>query len=459
MKNLRKTVTSVSVGIKELFPIALPIFFSQAIDVVMVFTDRFFLSRLSKEDLAATLSGGLILYLFSTLILGTLGQITALVGQYRGAGLVKDSIRTVHQGIFLSLSVGSILVLLSYVFAPSLFRFFGHESLLLQKEIEYYSVLAFSILLVSIRTSFSSFFIGIERSKIVTYASLGAVLMNIPLSYILIFGKLGFPAMGIAGAAIGTVISGFIPILIFVLKFYSKEFQKIYHTNLFPEINFSIMGKLLRYGLPAGMEMMINVAGFMFFTMIMYSYSSDVAAATTIVLNWDMVCFIPLLGIGQAVSGQIGKYLGEKNKAYALRSAYAALTFGWIYAIFITIIYFSQNYYLVTIFSPELDGQSFANVYHYATTMLRISCLYFLFDSTYSILGGILKGSGDTLWTMVTSNLMMWSCASIVYIAKNKYEFGPFMSWWILTGMVMSLGLLYSWRFWNKKWLDRLMIA
>ncbi len=94
-------------------PIAVPIFLSQAIDVVMIFCDRYFLSRLGKEDLAATLSGGILLFLFSTLISGTLGQITSLVGQYMGAGERENAVRTVHQGFLLSITLGTILAVLT----------------------------------------------------------------------------------------------------------------------------------------------------------------------------------------------------------------------------------------------------------------------------------------------------------------------------------------------------------
>ncbi|MDF3818268.1 MATE family efflux transporter [Leptospira sp. 96542] len=451
-------ILNLKVGLKELLPIALPIFISQAIDVVMVFSDRFFLAQLGKEELAATLSGGMILYVFSTLIVGMLGQITSLVGQYRGAGFMHKAIQTVHQGIFISIVIGFLFVFFSKEFAPLLLDFFGHELSLSTKELEYYSILSFSIVTVSIRTSLASFFVGVERTKIVTLAAFVAVVINLPLTYVLVFGEFGFPKLGIQGAALGTVVAGLFPIIILTIKFYSKEFRIKFKTNTIIKLKTDIMYKLLRYGLPSGIEMSANVSGFLFFTMVMYSYSGDVAAATTIVLNWDMVCFVPLLGIGQAVSGQVGKYLGEKNRQSALRSAYSALCFGWIYSICITITYFTLNYYLVKLFMPLGGVYSFQNVAVYAEAMLKISCLYFLFDSTYSILGGILKGSGDTIWPMFISNIMMWACAIFVYHLKNNYGFGPLISWWALTAMVLCLGILYFRRFLQKKWLDRLMI-
>ncbi|GBF50316.1 MATE efflux family protein [Leptospira ryugenii] len=398
------------------------------------------------------------LYVFGTLIVGTLGQIIALVGQYRGAKQIENSIRIVHQGFFLSLVLGLLFVLLSKKIAPVLFAFFNHDPLLLERESAYFSILSFSILLMSFRMSFASFFIGIGNSKIVTWSASGALFCNIPLTYLLVFGKFGFPKMGIEGAALATVISGLIPNLVLCTVFYSKKYRTEYRTGIIPRFEFPLFWKLLRYGLPAGIEGMINVMGFMFFTMVMYSYSSEIAAATTIVLNWDMVCFIPLLGISQAVSGQIGKYLGEQNKRKAMQIAYSALIMGWVYASMITLTYLSANEYLVRIFASEHVSGKESAVYSYAKSMLLISCLYFLFDSTYNILSGILKGAGDTVWVMLTSNCLMWTTASLVYFGKNHFQLSPLVSWWALTAMVFSLGLSFMIRFLGKKWLSLLMI-
>ena len=215
--------------------------------------------------------------------------------------------------------------------------------------------------------------------------------------------------------------------------------------------------QLLRYGFPAGMEMLVNVSGFLFFTMLMYSFSPDVAAATTIVLNWDMVCFVPLLGVSQAVGGLVGKYLGAERPDLALRSAWNSLKIGWIYAGFITFSYLTFTDFLIGLFAPE-GLQSFAGVLPYARTMLLISCFYFLFDATYAVLGGILKGAGDTLWTMAVSNSCMWGCALLIYFSRDAVGLTPVGAWIVLTTMVFLLGCVYFWRFWQGRWLKRLMI-
>ena len=444
-------------SIQELLPIAIPIVISGAVDMAMIFCDRFFLAQLGKEELAATLSGGVLNYMVCTLLYGTLGQITSLVAQYRSANEMEKGIKTVHQGLLLCFFLTPLLYILGIFLAPTLLGLFNHEALLLNRELTYFNILSLTVITTSFRIIFANFYIGIGKTKIVSIASLAGVIINIPLTYSFVFGEYGFPKLGIAGAALGTVISSLIPILILLINFYSRYMRVNYLTGLSFRFDFDLFSRLIRYGFPSGLEMLVNVSGFFFFTMTLYSYSGVVAAATTIVLNWDMVCFIPMLGISQAVGGQVGKYLGEKRKDLALSSAWSALQLGWIYSLSITFVYFTFNEFLVTVFDiPEVESKK--ELLYYGTTLLKISCLYFFFDVNYQILGGILKGSGDTVWPMVTSNIIMWITAISVYTFKSKFQISPIGAWFCLTGMVSTLGIFYMIRFLRKKWLDRLMI-
>ncbi len=445
-------------SIKEIFLLAYPLFISQSVDVAMIFSDRFFLSDLGKNELASTLPGGILNYLFSNLIFGILAQMIPLISQYYAAKENENAIRTFQQGFFLFLILSPIAFFSAYFFAPKLLSIFGHEENLYNSEIKYFRVLCFTIFTLNLRVLIGNFFIAIGRTKIVTVVSFFTMLINIPVSYVLIFGKFGFPKLGVEGAALGTLIASISPVFILGVQFFSREFQENFQTKTNLKFDKVLFFRLLRYGLPTGFEMIINVAGFMFFCMVMYSYSSDVAAAISIVLNWDMLCFIPMFGISQSVGSLVGKYLGEGKKETALKTANSSLILGIIYASAITICCFLFTSSLVKVFTPETEFQSFEKVLEYGVLMLKISCAYFIADSMYQILGGILKGAGDSLWTMFMSNSLMWTIAISVYICKNYFGFSPIESWMILSGMVFVLFGSFFHRFYQKKWLNRLMI-
>lgn len=446
-------------SIRELTPIMFPVVLSQAIDVLMVFCDRLFLAQVGKEQLAATLSGGILTFMITTLVTGTLGQVNPLVAQYRGAGRPRQCTQVVHQGLIFTVVFTPLIFLVAQVAAPKLFGFFNHGGVLLSSELEYFRILSLTIFAVSIRQVFANFFVGIGETRIVTVAAFSAVILNIPLAYALTFGAWGFPRMEIRGAAWATVFSGVLPVIILAWRFYSVKLRRVYETYGRIVLQKEILLKLIRYGMPAGVETFVNVGGFTFFTMVLYSYSADVAAATTIVLNWDMVSFLPLTGISQAASSLVGRYLGARKKKLALRSAWSGLKMGWIYAAMITLLYFSATTFLVHLFAQAEKPLDFLGVESVATVMLKISCLYFFFDATYAVLGGILRGAGDTVWAMFVTNATMWSGAAATYILKERLALTAVGAWIILTVMVFILGIIFFLRFQRKKWLHRTMIA
>lgn len=444
---------------RELAPIAYPIVLSQAIDVLMVFCDRYFLSQIGKEPLAATLSGGILTFIITSLVTGTLGQINPLVAQYRGAGESDRCAAVAEQGFAFSLVFAPAVFLLAQIVAPSLFALFEHRGALLENELAYFRILSLTIFTSALRQIFANFFVGIGETLMVTLASLTAVALNVPLAYALTFGMWGFPRLEISGTAWATLISGILPLIILAVRYYSRTTHARYRTRRSFSLDKTILFQLIRYGFPAGMETFVNAGGFMFFAMVMYSFSADVAAATTIVLNWDMVSFLPLLGLSQSTSGLVGKYLGARKKRLALRSAWSGLKAGWLYAALITTLYFTLTQTLVRVFTPENTQQDTAGTMYYGTVMLKISCLYFFFDATYSVLGGILKGAGDTIWTMAVTNSLMWTIATLTYFLKLHGFLSPIGGWIILTALIFVYGCLFFTRFWGRRWLHRLMIA
>ena len=155
------------------------------------------------------------------------------------------------------------------------------------------------------------YFVGLGKTRVVMVANLLGILVNLPLNWCLVFGKLGFPKLGIQGAALGT-LGGSLFIVGILLVSYLRSAgyrQRTRKTSAWvPRAD--LLRKLLRYGLPAGAETFINVFAFNVFVMLMQSYSEQVAAAVTITFNYDLVSFIPMLGVGAATTALVGHRMG-----------------------------------------------------------------------------------------------------------------------------------------------------
>ena len=220
--------------------------------------------------------------------------------------------RATTQALYLSLA--SYPILLAFVpLIPKVFVVTGQDPTLASLATVYAQMLLAGSLFIVLRTAVSSFFVGIGKTRVVMIANVASAFVNIPLNYVFIFGKLGLPAMGIRGAALGTIggnLFGFALLLAYYLKETSRAPYKVVQPLRYVP---DIMVRLLRYGLPAGVEPFPNWFAFNVFVQSVHAYGPNTAAAATIAFNWDAIAFVPMLGLGTAATSVVGQYIGAQD--------------------------------------------------------------------------------------------------------------------------------------------------
>ena len=370
------------------FKIAFPIIISNASHTVMLFVDRLFLSRLGKQELAAAMSGGLSSHVLCSFFVGLIGYVSALVAQYYGAEKPRMCGIAIIQAFYLGIISYPILIcfipIIKYVFI-----FAKQEPLLTDFASTYARTLLAGSIFLIIRTAAGSFFVGIGKTKIVMIANLTAALVNIPLNYVLIFGKFGFPAMAIQGAALGTVFASGISCII-LLGSYLKEISQFpYRTKNLLKIRVPIIKRLLLFGLPAGISPFLNWFAFNIFVQLMHSYGPNTAAAATIAFNWDTVVFLPMLGLGIIARTVVGQSIGAKDLDGAQRLTYLIMRISIIYAIAMMTLFIGLTDFLTSVFVSGFQDTS-GQVQNMANIMLRLLALYTLANSCKLVLGGAL---------------------------------------------------------------------
>ena len=289
--------------------VALPVVVSRASYTVMLVINRLFLSRVGKHELAASMSGGMTSFVMSSFFEGVVGYVTALAAQYYGAGERKMCTRATTQALYLA--VASYPILLCCVpLIKVIYAWTGQDPELAIPATVYAQILLVGSILLLIRIALGSFFVGIGKTRIVMIANIASAFVSIPLNYIFIFGELGLPAMGIRGAAYGTIcgsLTSFIVLLATYLREISREPFKVEDPWRF---RVDIVKRLLRFGIPAGVEPFLNWFAFNIFLQFMHSYGPDTAAAATIAFNWDVIAFVPMAGLGVAATSLVGQFIG-----------------------------------------------------------------------------------------------------------------------------------------------------
>ena len=193
-------------GFGEILRVSLPLVASTASHTVLTFTDRMFLAWYSPTAIAASVPASLLSFTFTCFFLGTGQYVNVLIAQFFGAKQDEDLARSLWQGIYFSI-VSAFLIILFIPLGLLIINNSGHSLAVIVEEKAYFQILMFGGGLIVMNAVLASFFSGRSRTKIVMYLSLMGAVLNIILNYILIFGKLGFPAMGIRGAGIATIIA------------------------------------------------------------------------------------------------------------------------------------------------------------------------------------------------------------------------------------------------------------
>ena len=438
-------------GISEMVTIAVPIVVSQACYTLMIFTDRLFLSRLGPEVMNASMGGGLTAFMMITFFLGLTSYATALTAQYFGAGIKGKSALVVTQALIVAVLAYPI-ILSCRPLAHMLFDVVGVGPLQVGPQKIYFNILLYGTVIVLLRNCFSSFFSGIGRTKIVMMAAFTAMSVNVGVNYVLIFGKFGMPALGIRGAAYGTIIGSISALAVLVKAYYKKGNRQEYGVLKTWRYDRVIMKQLLKFGSPTGVEMFLNLLAFTCVVLIYHSKGLVTATAATIVFNWDMVAFLPLIGVEIAVTSLVGRYMGRGNPDIAHRSVMSGIKFGMIYAVVVAFFFVLFPEHLTRFFKPDVVSGVFMQAAPTAIFMIRLASLYVVVDVMIFVFIGALRGAGDTFWAMCYTLILHWVLVPVIFIALRVLGMSAEAGWVLLVFIFVVSSVFVYLRYRGGKW-------
>ena len=438
-------------SMRETVNMALPMIVSCACDTMMIFIDRLFLAKVSTHHMNAAMLGGLSIFMLTTFFVGLIGYSTALVAQYFGSKQKEKCSIATTQSIIIALIAFPIILMLR----PIIFLLFDNinlvsEQLILQKE--YAGILNTFVIFGLLRSTMACFFSGTGRTKIIMFSALISMVVNVVMNYLLIFGKAGFPELGISGAAYGTIIGTVVGAAILFGVYLSKSNKEEYSVKESFHFNKRIMGRLLKFGYPAGLEFFLNFAAFNFMIMLFHSDGPLTATAMTITFNWDLVSFVPLIGIEVAVTSLVGRYMGAGRVDYAHKATMSALKLGWIYSFFIFLLFIFFSGHLAEVFRPAENAELFEAAKPMATRMIKLASIYVMTESAILAFAGALRGAGDTLWAMYISVAIHWLLIIVTYVVLKVLHLSAVQSWIAVVFVFTLFSISFYLRYRTGKW-------
>lgn len=442
---------SQQTSLGELWFLSYPLIVTMAAQVIMQFVDRMFLAWYSPEALGACVPGGMLAMTFGAMFMGLASYTSVFISQFHAKNKRASVTLSLWQGVFLAILSSLILAGLTPI-GKAIINGFGHAGPVRVLELKYFGLLNLFGGLAVVNNALASFFSGRGKTKIPMYAALAGNVINIVLDYILIFGKLGFPAMGIQGAAWATILgSAFIMVIFFTLIF-ATQTRITFKVSRLAGFYKPIFTRLVRFGLPNGFGFLMDVISFTLFTFMVGNIDTVSLQASNIVMSMQPVVFTVILGLGVGIQILISKYQGLKRPDVSVQVVKNACKIGYAYAGSIALLFFFGAPLFLHLFIPAGTANG-AEIATKTWPLMKLVSFFVLGDATYLIFGEAIRGAGDTKYYMH----VMISCAWLLLIPGTwllVYKLNAPIVWvwsW-LTFYAWLTALFMVYRFWRGKW-------
>lgn len=390
---------------RNLLRLAVPIVLQNLVTTAVSSADVIMLGFVSQDALAAGSLASQIMFILNLVYSGISSGVIMLAAQYWGKQDTLTIERIMGIGMRISILISTVFFILAFFFPALLMRIFTNDMQLVSTGIPYLKIVSFSYLFMSISQVYLCTMRTIERVIFATAANASALLLNILLNAVFIFGLLGAPKMGIAGVALATTIARgieFVICMLDALKFKTIRFRP---STIF-ERHKLLFADFMKYSLPAfGNEVSWGLA-FSMYSVIMGHLGSDIVAANAVVVVARNLGTVACFGIANAGAILLGKSIGaglmETVKADA--SNFCKITFisGMIGGIFI--------FLLRPLFMNMADLTATAQ--GYLNIMLFINMYYVLGQAmNTAVICGVFRSGGDSKWGFICDTIDMWGYA------------------------------------------------
>ncbi|MGB1925930.1 MAG: MATE family efflux transporter [Rubripirellula sp.] len=441
---------------REVLRIALPLVVSTGTFSLVLFMDRTMLLWFDGASMSAAMAGGNLFWVCLCLPIGIVSMTGAVISQHVGAGQENKVGRLLWQGVWLSCFVTPIFVAFGFI-AEEFFRSTGQAEELIPLQASYFRILMFGSTGMLLESTLSGFFSGTERTRTIMWVSIGSGVVNLILDSILIFGFGPIAAFGIEGAAFASVLSLWFKAVCYAVFLVRKPTADRYQILASYRLDRKAFGRLIYFGFPAGLMHLVESGGFTVMMLRIGTFGDIALRSTTMALNFNMVAFIPLVGLSIASSVLVGRHLIASGAAAASQRVKYAIGIGIIYsAVWLTAYLFFPDP-LIDFYELKSADEGSPEAAEIAKILLGFVSVYILFDAIQLIIAGALRGAGDTWFVLLAGFTTSATALGIGFIFEPS-EDALFWWWSVLSGWIITLAIVMSLRFLQGKWKSMTMI-
>ena len=441
-------LTSYTKEFKYNLKLATPVILGMLGHTFVSLVDNIMVGQLGSAELAAVSLGNSFVFIAMSLGIGFSTAITPLIAEADFGKDFKKGKSTFKHGLFLC-TVLSVALFGLILLAKPLMYLMKQPEEVVALAIPYLDLVAFSLVPLIIFQGFKQFSDGLSMTKYPMYATILANIVNVVLNYLLIFGKFGFPEMGIVGAAVGTLASRFIMLsfLWWILQRKEKSREYLSNLKLFVLEN-KMITKILNLGFPSAMQMFFEVAIFTAAIWLSGMLGKNPQAANQIALNLSSMTFMVAIGLSVAAMVRVGNQKGLQNFKELRRIAFSIFLLGLCFALVFALLFLAFHQVLPKLYLNLDDAVNFkdnSEVIKIAAKLLLAAAIFQLSDSIQVMVLGALRGLQDVKIPTLITFVAYWLIGfPISYFLGKEEAYGSFGIWLgLLVGLTAAAIMLY----------------
>jgi MATE family multidrug resistance protein len=422
--------------------LAVPVVLSELGWMAQGVVDTIMVGSLGPVSIGAVALGNAVFYTPSLFGIGLLLGLDTVVAQAYGRKDYDDCHRWLAQGIYLACGITPILMIVVGLAS------FGFARVGITPEVAgpaaaYLRMIDWSILPLLIYGASRRYLQGVGQVKVITITYIAANLLNWAGNWALIYGHLGFPAMGVRGSALSTVVARILmalSLLGFAWRYERKRGHPLFKHWAAPQLE--RIRQLIRLGLPAAGQITLEVGAWNAATLSAGWLSPIMLATHQIAINYASITYMVPLGVSAAAAVAVGHAVGAGDKARARRAGWLALGLGVSFMVLTGIVFFLAPRPLIELFTHD------PRVLEVGPSLLGIAAAFQIFDGVQTVCTGALRGLGETRAPMIANLIGYWVLGlPLGLVLCFVFKWGIYGMWIGLTGalIVISAILLLRW--------------
>ncbi len=446
---LERGTTEAPSDLARLLHLAWPIVLSRATQAVVGFCDALMVAPLGEASLAAVSTGALNIFAVVMLPFGSAFILQSFASQLRGRGDWETAGRYGYYGLLLAVGTGLLALVMLPLLGPAV-RAVGYGPDVAAPMETYMTIRLISVAALIGTESLANWYGGLGNTRIGLVFASTTMVLNIGLNFILIEPRFGLPGYGISGAAWASTIAswvGFAGLLACFLLGAGHEAPRRPTGFLWSEV-----GRMLRFGLPSGLNYFLEFAAFaLFINVVVGHLGTTTLAAFNIVFQLNMMSFMPAFGVASAGAILVGEAIGRdlRDQVPRLANITLAVTSSWMVLVGLSYIVFPRPF--MNIFAPQ--GTQTTDLLEVGALMLALSGAWQLFDAVGLTFTEALRAAGDTTWPMNARILLAWLVFTpSAWVAVRVFDGGATAAMLSVIGYIALLATLLAYRFKSGAW-------